>query len=174
MGVVQSLGQITDHPKISVDPKEHDRIALDKRYFEGKFRKIEFRNTYGDLKKRPYVTLNMMQVICRRLASLLYNEQSKITIETRPRKLTSPEIRSIIKLRMKQIRLFMKFWKTMTSIRTLSAILNRAWHLVALQFGLMLTTARRKSSWHGCRLLVSTHFGLIRMTLAMQLLQREL
>lgn len=86
MGVVQSLGQITDHPKISVDSKEYDRIALDKRYFEGKFREIEFRNTYGDLKKRPYVTLNMMQVICRRLASLLYNEQSKITIETRPEK----------------------------------------------------------------------------------------
>ncbi|WNO50901.1 hypothetical protein RNZ42_11340 [Lacticaseibacillus paracasei] len=51
LGVVQSLGQITDHPKISVDPKEYDRIALDKRYFEGKFRKIEFRNTYGDLKR---------------------------------------------------------------------------------------------------------------------------
>jgi A118 family predicted phage portal protein len=83
LGVVQSLSQITDHPKISVDPKEYNRIALDKRYFEGKFPAIKFRNTYGQLKERPYVTLNMMQVICRRMASLLYNEQSKITIETR-------------------------------------------------------------------------------------------
>lgn len=84
MGAVQSLNNITDHPKIGIDPQEYKRITLDKQYFEGKFPKIKYHNSYGKVVERPYVTLNMMQVICRRLASILYNEQSKITVETRP------------------------------------------------------------------------------------------
>lgn len=84
MGVVQSLGQITDHPKISIDSREYRRIDLDKQYFEGRFPNVKYINMYGDQRQRQYVTLNMMQVICRRMASIIYNEKSKITIETRP------------------------------------------------------------------------------------------
>lgn len=86
MGVVQSLGQITDHPKISIDSREYRRIDLDKQYFEGRFPKVKYVNMYGNQRQRQYVTLNMMQVICRRMASIIYNEQSKITVETRPAK----------------------------------------------------------------------------------------
>lgn len=83
MGVIQSLSKITDHPKINIDPLEYDRIELDKQYFKGEFSPVKYSNTYGDQKQRQYVSLNMMQVVCRRMASLLYNEQSKISIDTR-------------------------------------------------------------------------------------------
>lgn len=87
LGVVQSLNNITDHPKINVDAREYRRIERDLRYFKGSFDAIKFYNTYGDQKERPYTTLNMMQVVCRRMASLLYNKQSKITVDTRPAKI---------------------------------------------------------------------------------------
>ncbi len=83
MGMGQNLSKITDHPKINVDAHEYDRIDRDKLYFKGTFPDIKFSNTYGDPVKRPYVSLNMMQVVCRRLASLLYNEQSKVSVDTR-------------------------------------------------------------------------------------------
>lgn len=83
IGMVQSLQNITDHPKINIDPHEYSRIAVDRQYFEGRFPKIKLHNTDGKPFERPYVTLNMMQVICRRLSSLLYNEQCKILVDTR-------------------------------------------------------------------------------------------
>lgn len=82
MGMVQSLGRIIDHPKIDMDPDEYDRIRLDRKYLEGDFDKVHYYNTYGEKVTRPYVGLNMMQVIVRRMASLLYNEQSKISVDT--------------------------------------------------------------------------------------------
>lgn len=85
MGIVQNLSAITDHPKINVDAREYERIEYDKRYFKGTFPDVKFSNTYGDQVKRPYVSLNMMQVVCRRLASLLYNEQSKVSVDTSER-----------------------------------------------------------------------------------------
>ncbi|MCG4280848.1 phage portal protein [Lacticaseibacillus saniviri] len=84
MGIVDELATITDHPKINIDAKEYDRIDVDRTFFEGKFPDIKYKNSYGEQQKRPYVSLNMLQVISRRLASLLYNEQSKITVDTRP------------------------------------------------------------------------------------------
>ena len=86
MGVIQSLGSITDHPKINIDPEEYRRIETDRRYFSGKFKDVFYRNTYGDQKSRPFVTLNMMKLVAQRFASLLYNEKSTITVETRPPK----------------------------------------------------------------------------------------
>ena len=77
MGVVQSLGQITDHPKISIDSREYRRIDLDKQYFEGQFPNVKYVNMYGDQRQRQYVTLNMMQVICRRMASIIYNRKAR-------------------------------------------------------------------------------------------------
>lgn len=84
MGVIPTLNAITDHPKINISSDEYKRIDQDKRYFKGIFAPVKYSNTYGDQKKRPYISLNMMQVVCRRLASLLYNEQSHISVETRP------------------------------------------------------------------------------------------
>lgn len=80
--MIQSLSSVLDHPKIDMDSREYDRIREDRQYFEGHFPDVTYYNTYGRKKTRPYVSLNMLQVLCRRMASLLYNEQSKITVST--------------------------------------------------------------------------------------------
>lgn len=83
VGLGQELSAITDHPKINVDPNEYTRIDRDKLYFKGIFPDVKYQNSDHIRKERPYISLNMMQVVCRRLASLLYNEQSKVSIDTR-------------------------------------------------------------------------------------------
>ncbi|WP_374284210.1 phage portal protein [Lactococcus sp.] len=81
MGVVQSLNKITDHPKIAINPKEYDRIANNLKYFEGHFPDIQYRNTYGKIKTRPYNSLNMAKVTAHRLASIIFNEQMQFEVK---------------------------------------------------------------------------------------------
>lgn len=80
LGLIDSLTSITDHPKIGVDPSEYDRIEFDRQYFTGEFPKVEYKNSNGLVKNREYISLNMLQVICRRMASIVFNEQCKINI----------------------------------------------------------------------------------------------
>lgn len=81
VGMVDSLTNIVDHPKIAISNDEYLRIQKDLRYFRGNFDEIKYKNTYGKLQTRPYVSLNMMQTVAHRLASLIYNEQSVITVD---------------------------------------------------------------------------------------------
>ena len=80
MGVTNTLTNITDHPRIGVPESEYDRIRENLQYFEGKFNDVAYRNTYGEIRHRPYTSLNMAQVLARRMASLLVNEQMTFTI----------------------------------------------------------------------------------------------
>ncbi|MCM6765888.1 phage portal protein [Weissella paramesenteroides] len=80
MGVTNTLTNITDHPRIGVPEAEYDRIRENLMYFEGKFKDVAYRNTYGEIRHRPYTSLNMAQVLVRRMASLLVNEQMTFTI----------------------------------------------------------------------------------------------
>lgn len=81
MGVVPELNKITDHPRIGVNPLEYDRIKDDLLYFSGHFPRVKYRNGDGVLKERDYMPLNMAQVICRRLATILVNENMSIDIK---------------------------------------------------------------------------------------------
>lgn len=80
MGLVQSLSKVTDHPKIAVDQREYVRIQRSLDYFQGNFEDIQYHNSEGDLKARPYMSINMMKVVSKRMASLLYNEQCRIKV----------------------------------------------------------------------------------------------
>ncbi|MEW7096705.1 phage portal protein [Latilactobacillus sakei] len=78
--MVNSLTKIVDHPKINVEQSEYDRIAKSLQYFEGKFGDVKYYNSDHELKKRPYMSINMMKVVAKRMASLLYNEQCRINV----------------------------------------------------------------------------------------------
>ena len=80
MGVVDSLNNITDHPRIGVSEREYDRIRDNLLYLQGNFPDVKFKNTYGDTKKRPYTALNMAQLTVRRMASILVNEQMTFVV----------------------------------------------------------------------------------------------
>lgn len=80
LGMVNSLTKIVDHPKINVEQSEYDRIAKSLQYFEGKFDDVKYYNSEHELKRRPYMSINMMKVVAKRMASLLYNEQCRINV----------------------------------------------------------------------------------------------
>ena len=80
MGVVTNLNKITDHPRISVSEREYERIHDDLLYFKGTFPNVKYKNTYGHTKERAYTSLNMAQVLSRRLASILVNEQMTFVV----------------------------------------------------------------------------------------------
>lgn len=81
MGVVESLNKITDHPNISVRESEYQRIAINKMYYSGEFPMVKFRNSYGVIQEREYVSLNTSKVASEHMASLVFNEQCKINID---------------------------------------------------------------------------------------------
>ncbi|WP_436645086.1 phage portal protein [Latilactobacillus sakei] len=78
--MVNSLTKIVDHPKINVEQSEYDRIAKSLQYFEGGFDDVKYHNSDHELKTRPYMSINMMKVVAKRMASLLYNEQCRINV----------------------------------------------------------------------------------------------
>lgn len=80
LGMVNSLTKIIDHPKINVEQSEYDRIAKSLQYFEGSFDDVKYYNSEHELKRRPYMSINMMKVVAKRMASLLYNEQCRINV----------------------------------------------------------------------------------------------
>lgn len=80
LGMVQSLTRIIDHPKITMNEEEYERIRIDRRYFSGEFPKVKYRNSDGRIQEREYVSLNMLQVSAKRMASIVFNEQCKINV----------------------------------------------------------------------------------------------
>lgn len=81
MGVVESLNKITDHPKISINESEYQRIAINKMYYSGEFPSVKFRNSFGVIQERDYVSVNISKVAAEYMASLVYNEQCKVNID---------------------------------------------------------------------------------------------
>lgn len=79
---VNSLGKIIDHPKINMRSEEYERIQSNSRYYAGLFDNVRYKNTYGDIKTRPFVSLNMAQVVAKRIASICFNEHAVITVGT--------------------------------------------------------------------------------------------
>lgn len=80
VGMIQSLTRIIDHPKITMNEEEYERIRIDRRYFSGEFPKVKYRNSDGRIQEREYVSLNMLQVSAKRMASIVFNEQCKINV----------------------------------------------------------------------------------------------
>lgn len=80
MGFSTELAKITDHPKIAVSQEDYDRIDLALSFFKGEWPEEIMQNTYGKSFFRDFIGLNMAKVVCRRLASLIFNEQVNISI----------------------------------------------------------------------------------------------
>lgn len=80
IGMINSLDKITDHPKIGVDSNEYVRIKKDLLYFNGKFPLQKYNDANGKEQSRPYTSLNVLQLASKRMASIVFNEQAKITV----------------------------------------------------------------------------------------------
>ena len=80
IGMVDSLTRVIDHPKITMNELEYERIEKDRFYFSGSFPKHKYRNSDGRTMEREYMSVNMLQVASKRMSSIVFNEQCKINV----------------------------------------------------------------------------------------------
>lgn len=76
----KELQTINDHPKINIDPEELQRINKNFIDYQGKYPKVEYFNSMGDLVDRDYFYLNMTKLTAEYLAGLVFNEQCEVNI----------------------------------------------------------------------------------------------
>lgn len=77
----QSLGNITEHPKIAVTQEEYNRISRNLTYYQSKWPKIEYFNSNRRQMKRKMNHLPIARTACKKIASLVYNEQAEISVK---------------------------------------------------------------------------------------------
>lgn len=81
MGIIESLNEITDHPKISVDSAEYLRIQDNKRIYRNIFEQVEYLNSEGEIVKRDFHSLNVSKVVARKLSKLVFNDGCSISVD---------------------------------------------------------------------------------------------
>ncbi|EGP5600628.1 phage portal protein [Enterococcus faecium] len=74
------LANITDHPKITIEADEYQRINENIRYYSNIYKPVEFINSKTKKRTRPFYPLNITKTAARRLASIIFNEKCKISI----------------------------------------------------------------------------------------------
>ncbi|MCV2505660.1 phage portal protein [Melissococcus plutonius] len=82
MQAALELTKITDHPKIRIDPKEYIRINENMKYYANIYPDIQYKNSYGQDKRRPFNPLNLTKTAARRLASIIFNEKCEIVLNS--------------------------------------------------------------------------------------------
>lgn len=80
MGIGKTLGSIVDDDRIALPASEVDRIQLDKRYYQNDFKKLTYKNSYGETRQRQFQAVNVTKLASRRLASLIFNEQCEVKV----------------------------------------------------------------------------------------------
>lgn len=81
LGVVQELNNITDHPKISVDYKEYERIRQNKTIYKSKFPDVEYLNSDGRITNREFHSLNVPKIVAKKLSKLVFNDGCTISVD---------------------------------------------------------------------------------------------
>ncbi|HFU4000630.1 TPA: phage portal protein [Streptococcus suis] len=76
----QSLGKITEHPKITVSSDEYERIKNNVRYYAGQFDKVKYKDSNGTQQVRDFNHLPIGRTAAKKIASLVFNEQAEIAI----------------------------------------------------------------------------------------------
>lgn len=92
MGIIESLNEITDHPKISVDSAEYLRIQDNKRIYRNIFEQVEYLNSEGKVAKRDFHSLNVSKVVARKLSKLVFNDGCSISVDDEEANKTLQEI----------------------------------------------------------------------------------
>lgn len=76
----KDIAKITDHPKIGIDSLEYARIAENFKYYANSFPDVNYKSSFGENKKREFKSLNVTKTAARRLASIIFNEKCKVTL----------------------------------------------------------------------------------------------
>jgi A118 family predicted phage portal protein len=88
MGIVKSLGSITDDDRIATDSSENNRIKLANRYYSGSYlykdgipaNTVYYFNSQNERKSRHYFSVNITQMVAKRIASICLNSGFNISL----------------------------------------------------------------------------------------------
>lgn len=83
VGMVESLNNITDHPKISVNSAEYLRIQENKKIYKNTFGEVRYLSSEGNYEKRDFHSLNVSKVVSHKLAKLVFNDGCSISIDSK-------------------------------------------------------------------------------------------
>nr|WP_233610951.1 phage portal protein [Lactococcus sp. S47] len=83
VGMVESLNNITDHPKIAVNSEEYLRIQDNKRIYKNIFEQVTYLNSDGNYVKRDFHSLNVSKIIARKLSKLVFNDGCSISVDNK-------------------------------------------------------------------------------------------
>ncbi|WP_238333651.1 phage portal protein [Companilactobacillus mishanensis] len=81
MGTRKSLSKITDDSRIDMDVNEYIRIDRDFKYYANNYPKKQYIDAEGARRERAYNTINIAKRASKRIASIVFNEQCKISFE---------------------------------------------------------------------------------------------
>lgn len=81
LGMVQQLEKIIDHPKISMDQEEYDRIRNNKQIYKSVFPNVNYLSSNGILQEREFRSLNVSKVLSRKLAKLVFNDGCSVSVD---------------------------------------------------------------------------------------------
>lgn len=81
VGIVQTLNDITDHPKISINAKEFERIRDNRKIYRNVYSDVSYFNSEGLLTTRPFHSLNVSKVVSRKLSKLVFNDGCDISVD---------------------------------------------------------------------------------------------
>lgn len=81
IGMVETLDNITDHPKIAMNSVELERIKSNKRIYKNIYKDVRYINSDGSEQKRPFHSLNVSKVVARKLSKLVFNDGCKISLD---------------------------------------------------------------------------------------------
>lgn len=81
VGERKELNKITDDSRINIDSHEYERIHRDFRYYRNLYPVKHYIDASGVRRKRKYNTLNLTKRASQRIASIVFNEQCKISFD---------------------------------------------------------------------------------------------
>lgn len=81
LGVINSLGTVLEHPKITMTQDEYKRIQENISFYQSNFPLVEYLNSDNELQHRPYRAINVSKAVARRLAKLVFNEGCTVKVD---------------------------------------------------------------------------------------------
>lgn len=89
MGIVKSLGNITDDSRIATDSSENSRIKLANRYYAGSYlykagdpaNTVYYFNSQNERRSRRYFSINVTQMVAKRIASICLNSGFNVSLD---------------------------------------------------------------------------------------------
>lgn len=77
---MESYSNLAEHPKISIELDEYNRILENMKIYAGKYDPVQYCTVTGETKIRKFVPFNILKFSANWMATLIFNEKCRINI----------------------------------------------------------------------------------------------